>query len=379
MGKNKKRERREQQKHQKKERKKKRTFKEMLPPDWDILAVILLLAFVLRMWFALSYDSTLYDQAGEGVRYVGMVGGEPVDSSSPPLYILFLRICLGIFGRGAAKAAFVTKGILGTISVALIYYIAREISDRTTAVISAAISAIYVNYMMAALALSPRVPGIFILFVVTLILLRANEGWKVNGLAGAILGIGILVDPYLLLFAPGFLLLSRNRKIFIGVLFIVVLPWTLRNSAREGMPLPVYHPSAFELDIKRWMIGSLEKMYQLVDRLYINGSMLFSIGGGWVQSTSSTANENIRNSSSFGAYLYMVIVLGGLVGMLRYHSKKHRLFLYPVLIYLGIMVLFSTTRNTNRLLAEHIAIFYSAFLLMRIIRRFRKVPAPPPE
>ncbi len=379
MGKNKKRERREQQNHQKKEHKKKRTFKEMLPPDWDILAVILLLAFVLRMWFALSYDSTLYDQAGEGVRYVGMVGGEPVDSSSPPLYILFLRICLGIFGRGAAKAAFVTKGILGTISVALIYYIAREISDRTTAVISAAISAIYVNYMMAALALSPRVPGIFFLFVVTLILLRANEGWKVNGLAGAILGIGILVDPYLLLFAPGFLLLSRNRKIFIGVLFIVVLPWTLRNSAREGMPLPVYHPAAFELDIKRWMIGSLEKMYQLVDRLYINGSMLFSIGGGWVQSTSSTANENIRNSSSFGAYLYMVIVLGGLVGMLRYHSKKHRLFLYPVLIYLGIMVLFSTTRNTNRLLAEHIAIFYSAFLLMRIIRRFRKVPAPPPE
>ena len=111
MGKDKRRERREQQKKQKKEQKqkRKRTFREMLPPDWDILAVILLLALGLRMWFAFSYDATLYDQAGEGVRYIGMVGGEPVDTMSPPLYILFLRICLGIFGRGAAQAAFVVK------------------------------------------------------------------------------------------------------------------------------------------------------------------------------------------------------------------------------------------------------------------------------
>ena len=375
MGKDKRRERREQQKKQKKEQKKvrnqKRTFREMLPPEWDIMSVILLLALGLRMWFAFSYDATLYDQAGEGVRYIGMVGGEPIDSVSPPLYIMFLRICLGIFGRGAAQAAFVIKGIIGTVSVALIYYIAKEISDSTTAVISAAISAIYVNFMMAALALSPRVPGIFALFVVTLLLLKAKEGRKGNAIAGAVFGLGILIDPYLFLFAPGFLLVSRNRKIFFGILFAVLLPWTLRNSVREEMFVPVYHSAAFELDITRWLVWSREDLYHLVDRLYINGSMLFSIGGGWVEPASSSVSENIRNSSSLGAYQYLLTALCGLVGMLRYHSRKHRLFLYPVLIYLGIIVLFSTTRNTNRLLAEHIAIFYSALLLMRIIGWFK--------
>lgn len=373
MGKEKKRKRREERSSQtqKQTQKQKRTFREMLPPDWDILAVILLLALALRMWFAFSYSATLYDQAGEGVRYIGMVGGEPIDSVSPPLYILFLRLCLAIFGRGAAQAAFVFKGIAGTISVALIYYVAKDISDRTTAVISAAITAIYVNYMMASLALSPRIPGILVMFIVTLILLRAKDGARGNGLAGAVLGLGVLIDPYLLLFTPGFLLVSGKRLFFLSSLIIVLVPWTMRNSVRYGVLVPVYATSALELDISRWMIGSLEDFYHVVDKVYINASNLISRGAGWVEAPGSTANDNIRNSTTFGAYFYMLIVLTGLAGLLRYHSRKHRLFLMPVLIYLGILVLFSTTRNTNRLLSEHLMIFYTAVLLPRIVHWFR--------
>ncbi len=378
MGKNRKEERRKKRKERKQKQRQKRNLREMLPPDWDILAVILLLALVLRMWFAISYDATLYDQAGEGVRYIGQIRGEPVDSASPPLYILFLRICLGIFGHGAAKAAFVMKGIAATVSAALIYYIAREISDRTTAVISAAISALYVNYIMAALALSPRVPGILAILIVTLILIRTKEGKRGNGLAGAVLGLGILVDPYVLLFAPGFLLVAEKKKIFLGALLVFVLPLTTRNSIRDGSLVPVYSAEALELDLSRWVIRELRDFYLLVDRMYINISMLFSRGAGWVEPSGSMTSENIRNSSTLGAYLYMLTALGGLVGLLRYHSRKLRALLYPALIYLGILVLFSTCRNTNRLLAEHLAIFCSAFLLMRIIRYFRRDPDPAP-
>ena len=370
---------RKRRQQEKQGQKQKRTFREMLPPDWDILAVILLLALVLRMWFAISYDATLYDQAGEGVRYIGQIRGESVDSASPSLYILFLRICLGIFGHGAAKAAFVMKGIIGTVSAALIYYIAREMSDRTTAVIAAAISALYVNYIMASLALSPRVPGILAILIVTLILIRTKEGKRGNALAGAVLGLGILVDPYILLFVPGFLLVSGKKKIFLGALLVFVLPLTMRNSMREGILVPVYSAEALELDLSRWMIRELKDFYHLADRMYINVSMLFSRGVGWVEPSSSMTSENIRNSSTLGAYLYMLTALSGLVGLLRYHSREHRVLLYPVLIYLGLLVLFSTCRNTNRLLAEHLAIFYSAFLLMRIIRYFRRGPDPAPK
>ncbi len=359
--------------------KQKRNLRDLLPPDWDILAVILLLALALRMWFAISYDATLYDQAGEGVRYLGQVRGETVDSASPPLYILFLRICLGIFGRGAAKAAFILKAVVGTVSVALVYYIATAISDRTTAVISAAASALYINYMMAGLALSPRVPGILFLFAVTLILIRARESGRGNLIAGAVLGLGILVDPYLLLFAPGLLLVSRKRWKFLVSLLIVLMPWALRNSIREGIPVPVYSPEALEVDLARWKVGNFKDLSSLVDKLYINASMLCSRGAGWVEPPGSTTSENIRHSTTFGAYLYLVTVLSGLVGLLRYHSRDHIPLLYPALIYLGLLVLFSTCRNTNRLLAEHVALFYMAVLLPRIVVWFRSRRAETPS
>ena len=343
----------------------------LLPPDWDILAVILFVALALRMYFALSYDATLYDQAGEGVRLLGAVRGEPIDTASPPLYVGFLRICLAIFGKGAAKAAFVINGIAGTISVALIYYIASWISNRSTAVISAAISALYINYMMAGLALSPRVLGILAIFVVTIILIREKAGKRGNGLAGGVLGLGILIDPFLLLFMPGFLLVSRRRWLFLGVLFVVVMPWTVRNSIVERVPVPVYSQAAVEFDLERWKTGNFGEFRKLVDKLYLNGSMLGSRGAGWVEAGGSETSENIRNSSTFGAYLYLLTALAGVVGLLRYHSREHRALLYPALVYLGFLVFFSTCRTTNQVLAVHIAIFYMAVLLHHIIGRFR--------
>ncbi len=346
-------------------------IRDLLPPDWDILAVILFLALALRMWFAISYDATLFDQAGEGVRLLGVVRGAPIDTASPPLYVVFLRICLEIFGRGAAKAVFVIKGIAGTISIGLIYYIALGISNRTTAVISAAISALYINYMMAGLALSPRVFGILAIFVITIILIREKDGKRGSGLAGAFLGLGILVDPFLLFYVPGFLLVSERRWLFLGVLLVVVMPWAVRNSIVERVPVPVYSQAAVDLDLEKWVIKDFRDFYHVVNKLYLNGSMLCSRGAGWVEAGGSGTSENIRDSSTFGAYLYLLTALAGFFGLLRYHSREHRALLYPALVYLGLLVLFSTCRTTNRLLAEHIAIFYLAVLLYRIVGRLR--------
>lgn len=366
MGSNRKSKKQEQSRKQRK-----KSVRELLPPDWDILAVILVLAVALRMWFALTYDATLYDEAGEGVRLLGAVRGAAIDSASPPLYVVFLRICLSIFGRGAAQAAFVINGIAGTVSVALIYYIAAAISSRTTAVISAAISALYINYIMAGLALSPRVPGILAILVITIILVRGKAGKRSNCITGAVLGLGILIDPFLIFYLPGFMLVSARRWLFLGAVLVVVLPWAVRNSVREGVPVPVYSQEAVDLDLGRWKIGDLRDFTHVVDKLYVNGAMLCSRGAGWVEPPGSRTSDNIRNSTTFGAYMYMLTALAGLVGLLRYHSREHRVLLLPSLVYLGFLVLFSTCRTTNRLLAEHIVIFYLAILLSLVVGRFR--------
>ena len=121
------------------------------------------------------------------------------------------------------------------------------------------------------------------------------------------------------------------------------------------------------------MVRGLEDFYHLVDKLYLNTSNLISRGMGWVEPRwDNPDRSDISNSTTFGTYFFLLTTLGGLAGLLRYHSKKHRPLLYPVLIYLGILVLFSTTRNTNRLLSEHFAIFYLAVLLPRIFGWFRE-------
>ena len=278
----------------------------------------------------------------------------------PALFFLFSS--LGdpheISGRRLALfSLFMTLALLTNYEVFLVF--------------GAAVSAVYVNYMMVALALSPRVPGILVLFVATLVMMRAGGRARGEGIAGAVLGLGVLVDPFLLLYVPGFLLISRRRLFFTAALLVVVTPWTVRNSVMEGTIVPVYAPSAIELDLSRWVIRCPADFYRLVDKTYVNAAGLVSRGAGWIQPAGSETSEAIRNSTTFGAYFYLVVALGGLVGVLRHHSSRHGPFLRPALIYLGILVLFSTARNTNRLLAEHIAIFYSALLLVWIARWLR--------
>jgi hypothetical protein len=344
----------------------------LLPPDWDILAVILFLAIALRLWFALSYTETLYDQVGEGVRLLNAVRGEPVDATLPPLYVGFLRILLSMFRYDAAKVAFIIKAVLGTCSVALIYYIAKSISSRTVAVVSAALTALYLNYMMAGLALSPRVPGVFVLLMVKLMIIRGADSKKHSVISGAVLGLGILIDPYLLLFTPGFILVVRQKRMFLVGLIVAVLPWSIRNSIQERMPLLVYRHEAVELDLSRWKIVDFRSFFLLIDKIYVNASQLISRGGSWVEAGGSETSESIRNSSTFGAYIYVFTAIAGVVGLLRCRRSEQRVFLMPALIYLGILVLFSTVRSTNRLLGEHLAIYYASALIIMISGRFRR-------
>jgi hypothetical protein len=352
-------------------------FRAYLPPDADILAVIVALALALRLWFAVTYDQTLYDQVGEGARMLGAVRGGPIGAEMPPLYIGFLRMLLAMFSSGAAKAAFVVKGVAGTCSVVLIYYIASSVANRTVAVVSSAIAALYLNYILAGLALSPRIFGILAVLTVTLLMIKAGDRNKAGIASGVILGAGILIDPYLMLFVPGFLLVSDRRKAFLISLLIVVLPWAARNSVREGVPLPVYRPEAWELDLARWKITGLSDIYLLVDSIYTNAFNLLTRADSWVQAPGSKVSDNISNSTTFAAYSYVLTALTGLVGILRYRAKEHRVLLRPGLVYLGILLLFSSVRSSNRLLAEHLIIFYSSIVLVAVFSSLRKVPDPP--
>jgi hypothetical protein len=208
-------------------------------------------------------------------------------------------------------------------------------------------------------------------------MIKAGDRNKAGIASGVILGAGILIDPYLMLFVPGFLLVSDRRKAFLISLLIVVLPWAARNSVREGVPLPVYRPEAWELDLARWKITGLSDIYLLVDSIYTNAFNLLTRADSWVQAPGSKVSDNISNSTTFAAYSYVLTALTGLVGILRYRAKEHRVLLRPGLVYLGILLLFSSVRSSNRLLAEHLIIFYSSIVLVAVFSSLRKVPDPP--
>lgn len=78
-------------------------------------------------------------------------------------------------------------------------------------------------------------------------------------------------------------------------------------------------------------------------------------------------------------YSFVPVIMLSMAGMIIDIDEKNRILAYLLISYLAAFVFLAIFKVRYRLLAEHIAIFYSAFLMMRIICRFRKVPAPSPE
>ncbi|MCA9132971.1 MAG: glycosyltransferase family 39 protein [Planctomycetales bacterium] len=250
----------------------------MNKPQWLLLGIILLLAFVLRLGAATYWhrtaqaegrlfrlgDShsywTLASQLGRGLPY--QYGGPDASIFRAPLYPLLLApLTRWADEQQAVWWARVVGCALGTMAVAGVALLAVRLGGISAGLLAAALAAVYPSALgMSAIILSEAL--LVPLMVAHLLLWQS--AWRSESkaglatyamLAGGIAGLAVLARPSWLLFAPFACMVGivlgggperdsgrrRHALLFLYTLLglcVVMSPWWLRNARLTGRFVP---------------------------------------------------------------------------------------------------------------------------------------------
>ena len=323
----------------------------------DILAVILLLALALRIYFAFAYRTPSDTATMAEYNRLALQGG--LGSSAAPLYPLFLRAVYFVFGAGDYTALFLAQGIMSALVVAMMYIAVARLCNRTAGIIAAAICAIFPDFLIYNLTVSVESMSIFLVVVLMAVsAVRFGAGYG-TALSAVLVGLGMLAEPRLLCLAPGAFLTARRKKLFIIALFLTLAPFVALNSIRSGRIVLVYETHVFGLGLENY--SDSRGWRQTGDNIYYNAAAIMMKG--WLL-TGAAAGDGVEQASTSAAICsYAVVMLMGFIGLARYYRKEHAAAVLPVLLYAVILVLFSRFEVMHRAPFEPILIAYAAVLL----------------
>jgi 4-amino-4-deoxy-L-arabinose transferase-like glycosyltransferase len=235
------------------------------------LSLVLLIALTARLAFVVWWQRTLVTTNqrfefpdSESYWELGqhLAQGEPYQFGTAdrsvfraPGYPLLLAAMFRMVGTNAAPVvARVLGAIIGTICVAVVYWLARIVFSPDVAFVAAAIVAVYPEAV--ATSVLPLSDGPFCLWMLLqLVFLRlATTATRPKEVAYAILaggmaGLATLTRPSWLLFTPGFVTVwaaaarFEKRQLLIGAtmlaaLVLVMTPWWIRNWRVVGRFVP---------------------------------------------------------------------------------------------------------------------------------------------
>jgi hypothetical protein len=235
-----------------------------------LLALILLAAFVYRVWWAhhwntrtaddaarLTGDEPGYDNlarellAGDGFTWPGRT----------PLYPTWLAGVYKVFGTSYDRVPYV-QIVLGLATVYLTYVLGRRMMNAATGLLAAAGAAVSYVLVHEQLHFLSEVLYAPVLLMVLISLWDAwhatDRKWWRWAWAGAWVGVANLVRPTLLMF-PVFLALflllrwrrsnwrsgARDAAIYLTAALVVVAPWVVRNYAKYDAVFPLQTSNAF--------------------------------------------------------------------------------------------------------------------------------------
>jgi hypothetical protein len=362
-----------------------RTVASSLRPDWDLLAVILVAAVALRIYFPVAMEVTQLDKGGAHLNELAVSGG--IGPSHAPLYPLFLRLVYSIFGASNFRAVFIVQGLLNSMAVIIFYLTASKLWTRRAGILAAAIAAVYPRFFYYVVSISPVSLGIFLVLLLMLVL-ASDLPDRTRGIwAGIVAGSSVLLYPLLVFLVPGTLaVLKKSRWAFLITLVVLLTPMIIRNSAGEGRIVPVYAPAAYEIDLRKFenprlvenreldgkpaartavQRSRLPSIARLNDAVYHNMSAI--LGRDWRNNYDAEGDSRLRNFRYVNSYSYIVIMIIGIAGLFKYGRKWHFRVTLPVFCYLALLV-FLTMMNDKvyaRFPWEPVLIIYAAVLLCR--------------
>jgi hypothetical protein len=333
-----------------------------LPADPDILAVIIIPALALRIYFALAYDVAFNAGYDEDFLYLSRLPLPAGDGA--PLYPLLLKVITFLSG-GSAAGARVFNALVDTATVLGICCAGAWISSRKAGLTAAAITAVYPGFVLGVISLTPAVS---VVFLASLILAAgaALDSGRLGERAHSVIGagaaaLGILTAPFLVFLVPGLLAVSRRKVLFILVLIGMLLPWTVRNSIAERAPVPLYRSQVWAVDLSKFSGDLAMGHWKIAKELYENARILTSRG--WAVKPDEASSVAEANSTYAAAYSYIIVMVLGVVGLVRRFRRGMRSAAIPFIFYYFLLVVFTVFAERYRTVLEPLLILYAAIFL----------------
>jgi hypothetical protein len=104
---------------------------------------------------------------------------------------------------------------------------------------------------------------------------------------------------------------------------------------------------------------------KLVNGIYDNLEVL--LGRDWRDNYSSQMDPNVRNFNYINTYSYILIMLIGIAGLIRYGDRNNLKITFPLLMYILLLILCTRLYDKSgaRILWEPVLIIYGAMLFDR--------------
>ncbi len=220
-----------------------------------LFALLLRLAYIgLFVGFASppEYDGIGYHQLAEGLLagrgYVNY-WGEPT-AFRPPVYSLFLAGVYAITGHSLA-AVRLLQALLDSVTVLLVYGIARQLFGGRVALLAGTGTALYPLLIYETGLIIPETLSYTLQFAAIVLLLQLHTAGHraLPLLSGLLIGLTVLARPTAALWAPLILLwiiwpgLMRRSweklALTLAGLAVVFAPWVLRNALALGAFVPI--------------------------------------------------------------------------------------------------------------------------------------------
>ena len=227
--------------------------KRLFTKEYLLLGLILGFSLLLRMYYMLSiahppliYDAHNYDVMTKQLLDNSLLG---YDSTEPnafttPGYPLFLAVLYKIFGYSQTSPLMevrIVQTVLSTINICLLYLLAKQISNKRVALMSALFLSVYpvAIWVPTTILTETLYTFLFLLYLNVQMIALNRKSLAINFFTGMVLASAVLVRP---LIAPLIILpyiycymKSKDRFLIKGFLInaagfvLVMLPWWIRN------------------------------------------------------------------------------------------------------------------------------------------------------
>jgi hypothetical protein len=332
-----------------------------LRKDMDIILVLLSTAVALRIYFALAIEIQKLPSNSQAMNDFALSGG--MTSVNAPLYPMFLRAIYLLFGAENFTAVFIIQGLINSAGIVMLYILISRLWTRRAGIIAMALATIYPRFLSYCIMIKPLSVGIFL--VITLLLLsRFSISDRTRGIfSGIIIGLVIMLEPFYMYLVPGtFAVLTNSRKAFLLTLLIILAPLTIRNTMAERHIVPVYASSAYKVNLHKFEVLDSSR---LPNELYQNISVI--LGRDWRDNYESGMEPSVRNFNYINVYSYIIIMLIGMAGLIKYGNRDNLKTMTPVLGYIVLLIFLTQMYDKveTRVLWEPMLIVYSAMLISR--------------